>query len=92
MDANTTITSNNTVITSTTTTNDTDDDSDAPWLSPRYKSTKFILALLFSVTGCAALMMHIFDPASFNWLVAIVLTGHGASNILDKKFNGGQQP
>ena len=60
--------------------------------SPRFLSTKFVLAFIFTVVGCTALLLHIFDPTTFNWLVGIILGGHGTTNIIDKKLNGDQQP
>lgn len=58
----------------------------------RLTSRKFLLSVLFTVTGCAALMMKLIDGTSFNFLVGTVLVGHGAASIADKKLNPSQQP
>jgi hypothetical protein len=51
-------------------------------------SRKFLISLLFALTGCAALFFAKIDAQSFNWLVGIILIGHSGGNILDKKLNG----
>jgi hypothetical protein len=53
----------------------------------QFLSTKFLLALLFTLAGGVALFLRLFDPEHFNWLAGIVLGSHGASNIIDKKLN-----
>lgn len=58
----------------------------------RLSSRKFLLALLFSATGCAALLLKLIDGGAFNFLVGTVLVGHGIASVADKKLNPTQQP
>jgi hypothetical protein len=66
--------------------------TDAPITPPAddsnpFTSRKFLLAALFAIVGCAALFFSKMAAQEFNWLVSIILVGHNAGNILDKKFN-----
>lgn len=58
----------------------------------RFGSRKFLLAILFTATGCAALLMKLIDGTAFNFLAGTVLAAHGTANIIDKRFNSNQQP